>query len=140
MLRLNHIRNQLPGSERPVPLLDFCLERFSCEDIQALKLPDESSERRGVVNSESYKVSSAIESLNIFPNPNSGKFEVLYKSNNLREGTLKLMGISGNTVLNGIIIQANQEFQLNLEGIPKGIYILQLEAQDQFFTRKIIVQ
>jgi hypothetical protein len=137
---LTHVRNGLPGSANLVPLLDFCLERFSCEDIQALKLPDESSERRGVVNSESYKVSSAIESLNIFPNPNSGKFEVLYKSNNLREGTLKLMGISGNTVLNGIIIQANQEFQLNLEGIPKGIYILQLEAQDQFFTRKIIVQ
>jgi parallel beta-helix repeat protein len=137
---ISHVRDGLPGSIRMVTLLDFCSERFSCEDIQALKLPDESSERKGVVNSESYKVSSAIESLNIFPNPNSGKFAVLFKSNNLREGTLKLMGISGNTVLSRIIIQANQEFQLNLEGLPKGIYILQLEAQDQFFTRKIIVE
>ncbi len=137
---LTHVRDGLPGSANLVPLLDFCLERFSCEDIQALNLPEAESERKGEDNSDSYKANNAFESFLVYPNPNSGRFMVLFKSNYLQQGTLKLMGIAGNTVLNGITIQANQESQLNLEHLPKGIYILQLEVQNQILTRKIIVE
>lgn len=50
------------------------------------------------------------------------------------------MGITGTTFISEIKILANQESHLNLEGLPKGIYILQLESQERFFTRKIIVE
>lgn len=50
------------------------------------------------------------------------------------------MGITRTTIISDIKIQANQELKLNLEGLPKGIYILQLESQERFFTRKIIVE
>jgi len=137
---LTHVRDALPGSANLVPLLDFCLERFSCEDIQALNLPEAESERRGEDNSDSNNENITLESFNVYPNPNSGLVNILFKSNSKQKGIFNLMGITGTNIITGIELKANEEIQINLENQPIGIYFLRLEIDGQIFTQKFIKQ
>jgi hypothetical protein len=82
--------------------------------------------------------SSVNKSLDIFPNPTSGKFFVsLDKS--YREINLDIFSPDGHKVFNDHFNSVSGRILLNLHGLRSGIYILQITTEDDILTGKIIL-
>ncbi len=72
--------------------------------------------------------------LKVYPNPNQGRIKIL--SNKAATG--RLVNALGQIVLDGFEVPANLEFQIQAEFLTPGLYILQLEVENQIRrSRKI---
>ncbi|MDN3205059.1 T9SS type A sorting domain-containing protein [Algoriphagus sediminis] len=75
--------------------------------------------------------------LKVYPNPSSGPIKIL--SN--REATGRLISAMGQVLLEGFSIPANLEFEIQAGFLPPGLYIIQLEVDNEFRTsRKIWIR
>lgn len=79
------------------------------------------------------KQSEMLESLNVYPNPTSGKINIL--RNNNESATLQVINIQGEVVREE---QITNQTSINLSG--KGIYFLKLKDGTNSYAKKIIVQ
>jgi hypothetical protein len=140
MVRVCHNRNQRPGSANLVPLLDFCLDRFTCEEIQALSAGGAKREGHSTEELPIYLPKMDREGLLVFPNPNDGLFTVLFTTSEKMEGKLTLQNLIGTTIFSDLGILPNSKLDLNLSEIPSGVYILRLQQQNKVFTQKIIIR
>jgi hypothetical protein len=83
--------------------------------------------------------SSEIAWLKIYPNPNSGSFNVsLISKNNQKITTIKIVDVIGKEINTACVNASNYTFDLNDQ--PKGLYFLQVESSSQSFFKKIIIQ
>ncbi len=74
--------------------------------------------------------------IKIYPNPATSQIHV--NTPGLTDFTLNIKKINGKTILTK---HCNQEQNiLNMEGIPKGIYLLQISNENMIETKKIIIQ
>ncbi len=80
--------------------------------------------------------------LNVYPNPASENLHISYSLPNLVELKIGLFDITGRIVKQDIIpaTNAKTEYDLNLNGIAKGIYILKLDDGSTTAIRKICVE
>jgi hypothetical protein len=134
------VEQKLPGAGRLVSLLDFCLDRFSCEEIQTLKIDASEKERYSKQQENTLIPKSKKEILSIFPNPNNGFFTVLYSSPDDKLGKLTLHNSIGNALISGISIHPNIKLDLNMGDIPSGVYILRVQQDNKLTTQKIIIR
>jgi uncharacterized protein YgfB (UPF0149 family) len=75
-----------------------------------------------------------------FPNPStSGIFHIKCTDFNNQEGTLTVLSLTG-TILLQKNITGNSETLINLEAMPKGIYILRIMDGKNTYTQKLIRQ
>ena len=70
----------------------------------------------------------------IFPNPTSGLINI--ESLSEFNGELKLIDITGKTIIEDIPLQPNTS--IDLSGMEKGIYLLILKSEKNIYTAKII--
>ncbi len=75
------------------------------------------------------------EIITISPNPNNGIFKI--NINEVSEGTIIVTDLYGFTVFKTEFKNQN-EFEMNLQDNPKGIYIVKVVSGDQTYTSKII--
>jgi len=82
--------------------------------------------------------SSSIEkAFNIYPNPASGYVNV--KSNAAQaNGTVAIYDLNGRMVVNQKL--ANNNTQININGLATGVYVVKINAKDKTQTEKLIVQ
>lgn len=74
----------------------------------------------------------------IFPNPTKGKI-TLQTGNYAGTFNVNVMSIDGKSVYTKTNVNPNEE--INLEGLTKGMYILQLKDKDQnIVTKKIVIE
>lgn len=74
----------------------------------------------------------------IFPNPTKGKI-TLQTGNYSGNFNVTVMSVEGKTVYSKANVNPNEE--INLEGLTKGLYLLQLKDKDQnLVTKKIILE
>jgi Secretion system C-terminal sorting domain len=71
----------------------------------------------------------------ITPNPNNGIFKI--NLNEVSQGTIAVTDLYGFTVYKSEFKNQN-EFEMNLQDNPKGIYIVKVVSGDQTYTSKII--
>ena len=85
---------------------------------------------------------NTIASFNAYPNPASDQVTVTFSSSNEENYSLRLMDVTGRTVLsntNTSVVGENQ-YQLNLSSIARGIYMVVLQKGDATLQTKIVVQ
>ena len=76
-------------------------------------------------------------SVEVFPNPNSGKFSVTINLNNLDNAEYEIRDMIGRSIVKVRIITF--AFDLDLSSLTKGIYLLQTKIDAKKLAQKIII-
>lgn len=74
-------------------------------------------------------------SIELFPNPNNGIFTVLIPKENYE---INIHNISGEIIYK-TAIQNTEQFNIDIQGFPSGIYILNLKSDNITYTKKMII-
>ncbi len=77
--------------------------------------------------------------LSVSPNPTSGWLQISLPAGNTLEA-VRVMDLAGKTVRNLELSAAASKTELDLSGLPKGIYALQARSEGQVFVKKVVVE
>jgi hypothetical protein len=77
--------------------------------------------------------------LSVSPNPSSGMLNITLHGTRSMDGYL-ISDINGKKLKTANFSQGVQEETISLDGLPKGIYLLQIRSGDQIFTQKVVLQ
>lgn len=83
-----------------------------------------------------------IDDVSFYPNPNDGRFSLNFSLDTEEDAAIRIMNSAGKTMYTEIV-EASTGFynkQIDLAGIAKGIYYLQIVQGDRYATRKVLVQ
>jgi hypothetical protein len=85
---------------------------------------------------------SQIKNLDIYPNPSRDIFNIRFVSEKIQELSIKVLNVYGELVFEENIGKFIGEFtkSLDLSMSPKGIYILEIKNDDNFISKKIVIQ
>jgi type IX secretion system substrate protein len=88
--------------------------------------------------SDSTNESSILERVEfkIYPNPNNGQFTIELPSSGNQQ--IEVTDLLGKQVYSQTATQSTA--QINLQGYPKGIYIVKVNSGEKTFVEKIVVQ
>jgi hypothetical protein len=79
------------------------------------------------------------EVLQVYPNPNSGEFSLLYNGVDSLE-SLKVYDITGKKI-QIITLKSNDNINLiNLNYLPKGMYFISIQTNKASVTKKIVIE
>lgn len=127
---------QQPGSpELSYPEMELFLYSLCDPDIK-------SSIRASVYFGDATSVKDVLgdESLlTVSPNPTSGKLHIQLADNHLMEACT-LRDLTGKIITQFQMTNAVQQSEMNLEGMPQGMYLLQVRSDRQIISKKIILQ
>lgn len=80
---------------------------------------------------------------NIFPNPTTNnQFDLTIRNNTSKNCTIKVLNLQGSLVASQLV-NLNSGFNQNkisLDGLSKGIYLVQLETENEHFQQKIVLE
>lgn len=83
------------------------------------------------------------ESINLMinPNPNSGIFQLKLNGSH-EDGVIAVYNSMGGIVKNINIIESQESMEINLGGVPRGIYVLKFTSVDftQVVARKVVIE
>ena len=86
-------------------------------------------------NSISSKKEISLDKIICSPNPSNGIFKI--SLNEISEGKIQVTDLYGSTIYKSDFKNQN-EFEMNMQDRPKGIYIVKVFSGEQVFTSKII--
>jgi hypothetical protein len=78
--------------------------------------------------------------LSIYPNPSTGKFNVNTKEMMMGKTVVTLYNVLGAKVYNQSIDMNGKTAEINTEGLPSGIYLLQLINNGKQYTQRVTVK
>lgn len=83
-----------------------------------------------------------LEELRMFPNPNSGEFNLQFTAPKSKKLDVAVLDMSGKTVFKQTVKNFKGSYNNNIDisGYDKGTYILVVNNGEQQFTKKIIIQ
>jgi len=86
--------------------------------------------------------STVQQQLQIFPNPNNGRFTIRITTEAATEATLVISSITGQQVLQQqhSLQQGENQLQVQLPAMAKGLYLLQVQSAGSVSTRRITVE
>ena len=79
-------------------------------------------------------------SLSIYPNPSTGKFNVNTKETMIGKTEVTLYNVLGAKVHSQSIDMNGKTAEVNAEGLPSGIYLLQLINNGKQYTQRVTVK
>jgi hypothetical protein len=81
-------------------------------------------------------------SFNVYPNPASNQATIVFSSDKEESYNIRLIDITGRIVIyKGFTsVIGDNQYELNLSTLPKGLYVIVLQNADAVFQNKIIVQ
>lgn len=87
-------------------------------------------------------ISNPVEAVNVFPNPNSGKFTLQLSTNSESNVQIAVYDMIGKVVYTSNLENQLGDYntEVDLSNMEKGIYILNVEAKGQRFNKRIAVQ
>lgn len=93
------------------------------------------------VEPEEDEESLEVESLNLYPNPNSGQFKLKFEVEGNKATTVEVFDTAGKRVFDSKVKGAGKhEIDLDISDNDKGVYILKLTQGKKVSTKKIVVQ
>ena len=83
-----------------------------------------------------------IEKLNVYPNPNLGRFKLEFTSNYEQNIFIKIFDELGKQVYKNKIsnFKGNYINDINMIGLKPGVYYIQVVAENQILSRKIVIK
>lgn len=76
--------------------------------------------------------------INIYPNPSNGRFTIQVE-NNIKIKDISIIDLSGRIIYNDLFSNDNSK-EIDLSEFAKGIYILQLDVENEKLVTKIIIE
>lgn len=102
------------------------------------------SEGFDVVVYSTVAIDETVEGLgiNVYPNPSTGSFNVILKSEEARKINIRIYSIVGSVVyqLNSVEISGEFYTTFDLGKYPEGLYFLNIEGEDVHYNKKMIIQ
>jgi hypothetical protein len=91
-------------------------------------------------NTNISSVSSPENSLNIFPNPNNGLFNISFNAYQKDNYVIELINTLGQTVYSESLSNFNGAYlkSINIESYGKGIYLLNIKGSQNNLLKKIL--
>jgi hypothetical protein len=85
---------------------------------------------------------SQIKHLDIYPNPSKDIFNIRFVSDKIQDLSIKVINVYGELVFEEKIGQVVGEItkSLDLSFLAKGVYIFEIQNNDNFISKKIVVQ
>jgi hypothetical protein len=82
------------------------------------------------------------QTLNLYPNPNSGNFRVEFEVEGEKEVELRIISILGQTVYQSKPSHASGKYnvEIDLSSQAAGVYILQITTDDGTVSRRVTVR
>lgn len=84
-----------------------------------------------------------IQGMDVYPNPSEGQFNITVSlKESFSKATLRILDVQGKEVWNRTRLQptANWTESVGLNTLPRGIYTVELDADGQKVSRKIVLQ
>jgi parallel beta-helix repeat protein len=88
-----------------------------------------------LIQNSKFKIQNYIR---VYPNPARDRVYV-YGLALIHEAVYQLFNTKSELVLNGKIIGDQENVEINISGLPAGIYVIEIKGDDFRFTKKIIV-
>ena len=84
----------------------------------------------------------AFGKFNLFPNPTSGKFTLLFETVDTSKTTLELYDVRGRSVGKKVFRNTNTLFreELQFQNLSKGLYLLKINNGNKQTTRKLLIE
>lgn len=84
--------------------------------------------------------SQFIQDINIFPNPNPGKFNIQIEGKWKTQDAIEIHNMLGESVFSTINVNRPTPNEIDLSSQPNGIYFIQIKSEKESFAQKIIIQ
>tara|TARA_B110001452_G_scaffold65541_1_gene52385 strand:+ start:1644 stop:5021 length:3378 start_codon:yes stop_codon:yes gene_type:complete len=143
----NCVGGQWTGTESTLTPYSFDLAAFSSESSMIFRMvfhSDQIESLEGVVIDDLFVYGTTldadnfqIDQISVYPNPSKDVFYI--KLNNSAPFDLHVTDITGKVVYTKKQINSGAPFPLQMEAYSSGIYFLQIEANNQRVTRKLIL-
>ncbi len=87
-------------------------------------------------------VSKLEESLTIFPNPANDHVYISFKSESEQVNSIKLINVTGQLIYEESLKQNSGRYNktVDLTGLSKGIYLLQIISDKQVLTKRVVIE
>ena len=80
------------------------------------------------------------EDLRVYPNPNTGEFNVEYATTaNFRSGTIEIRNQVGQLIQTNLFQGGNNTIQIDLTNHPTGTYLVTIKSENLVVNRRVIV-
>jgi len=143
----NCVGGQWTGTDSTLTPYSYDLAAFSSESNMIFRMvfhSDQMVNNEGVVIDDLFVYGTTldadnfqIDQISVYPNPSKDVFYV--KLNNSTPFDLRVTDITGKVVYTKKQINSGAPFPLQMEAYSSGIYFLQIEANNQQTTRKLIL-
>jgi PKD repeat protein len=85
------------------------------------------------------EISSSSGKFQVFPNPNNGEFTI-HMDSDIGNGVINVYDLTGREVFSKNIKKSDREVKMNLDGAGKGIFFVEMRANQMLEVVKIVVQ
>lgn len=94
-----------------------------------------------IIRNTAYSTNVA-NSFSVFPNPAGNKLNVQFDATSTKPATVVLMDLSGRVMMSNVINteEGINNYTMDLNQMPKGIYIVKLLQNDNVFKSRVVVQ
>ncbi|MBS1772484.1 MAG: T9SS type A sorting domain-containing protein [Bacteroidetes bacterium] len=92
---------------------------------------------------EGVKPVGSISNLAVYPNPNDGKFMLQFNnSGDAKQVDVTISNVTGQQVFHQMYTTSGSQFsqQINLNDVAKGVYIVELNANGEKLTQKLVIR
>jgi plastocyanin len=80
-------------------------------------------------------------SISIYPNPSKGKFQLdIESSQNVKDCNLEIFNLMGVGMYTLSHLEKQDSYNIDLSGLPKGIYLVKISYGTQFYYRRILLE
>lgn len=101
-----------------------------------------SSDTVYATNSAGLDENNYVSNLQILPNPNNGKFRIIFTTEFNKPLDLIISDMTGRLVYKGLLMnyhgKVNEEIDISF--LQKGIYLMKISAEDSYINSKVIIQ
>lgn len=78
--------------------------------------------------------------IEVFPNPTTKMVHIHCRDFKVNDGTAEILSIEGKTLLKQTFESGNESVEIDLGGLPDGIYLCRITSGDKTSTKKIIIE
>ena len=92
--------------------------------------------------SQRLELGTTITNLDVYPNPSNNLFSISFNSEKVQDLQIRILNLIGEIIMDEQKTQFVGEYveTIDLEGKPKGIYLLEIETNSGVVNKKLILQ
>mgnify|MGYP005749316913 CR=1 FL=1 len=116
--------------------------KYTVKVINPNSCESDLSEEMNVTLTALAKDGTTVNALQVYPNPNSGKFTVSFATSKTEKVKLVLVNSIGQVLFENTQnrVAGNHEQQISLDNLPTGVYILQVHTSGKVLNKKVVVK